>query len=95
MARAGGYNLLASMAACCAVVVIAAQSHRLGKDAAPSRSASNSSDPNVLRVWADPNNLPFSNEKGEGFENKLASSQRNSARGWPTPSILRRPVSCA
>jgi len=29
-------------------------------------------DPNVLRVFADPNNLPFSNEKGEGFENKLA-----------------------
>ena len=29
-------------------------------------------DPHVLRVCADPNNLPFSNEKGEGFENKLA-----------------------
>ena len=26
----------------------------------------------VLRVMADPNNLPFSNEKREGFENKLA-----------------------
>jgi hypothetical protein len=26
----------------------------------------------VLRVCADPRNLPFSNEKGEGFENKLA-----------------------
>jgi mxaJ protein len=26
----------------------------------------------VLRVCADPNNLPFSNAKGEGFENKLA-----------------------
>jgi len=25
----------------------------------------------VLRVCADPQNLPFSNEKGEGFENKL------------------------
>ncbi len=25
-----------------------------------------------FRVCADPNNLPFSNEKGEGFENKLA-----------------------
>ena len=30
-------------------------------------------DPDVLRVCADPNNLPFSNEKGEGFENKLAA----------------------
>ena len=29
-------------------------------------------DPKMLRVCADPRNLPFSNEKGEGFENKLA-----------------------
>ena len=29
-------------------------------------------DPKVLRVCADPRNLPFSNEKSEGFENKLA-----------------------
>ncbi len=29
-------------------------------------------DPHVLRVCADPRNMPFSNEKGEGFENKLA-----------------------
>jgi quinoprotein dehydrogenase-associated probable ABC transporter substrate-binding protein len=29
-------------------------------------------DPKVLRVCADPHNLPFSNEKGEGLENKLA-----------------------
>jgi mxaJ protein len=26
----------------------------------------------VLKVCADPNNLPFSNERGEGFENKIA-----------------------
>jgi mxaJ protein len=26
----------------------------------------------ALRVCADPNNLPFSNQKGEGFENKIA-----------------------
>ena len=26
----------------------------------------------TLRVCADPNNLPFSNDKGEGFENKIA-----------------------
>jgi quinoprotein dehydrogenase-associated probable ABC transporter substrate-binding protein len=26
----------------------------------------------VLHITADPNNLPFSNEKGEGFENKIA-----------------------
>jgi quinoprotein dehydrogenase-associated probable ABC transporter substrate-binding protein len=29
-------------------------------------------DPKVLRVCADPRNMPLSNEKGEGFENKLA-----------------------
>lgn len=29
-------------------------------------------DPNVLRVCADPANLPFSNQAGEGFENALA-----------------------
>jgi len=28
-------------------------------------------DPKVLRVCADPRNLPFSNDKGEGFENKI------------------------
>jgi quinoprotein dehydrogenase-associated probable ABC transporter substrate-binding protein len=29
-------------------------------------------DPKVLRVCADPSNLPFSNQAGQGFENKLA-----------------------
>lgn len=29
-------------------------------------------DRKVLKVCADPNNLPFSNQKGEGYENKLA-----------------------
>ena len=29
-------------------------------------------DPDFLRVCADPGNLPFSNEKGEGFENRIA-----------------------
>jgi len=31
-------------------------------------------DPHVFRVCADPRNLPFSNEAGEGFENKLAEA---------------------
>src|ERR1700719_5424532 len=30
-------------------------------------------DPEVFRACGDPRNLPFSNEKGEGFENKLAA----------------------
>src|SRR2546429_1648344 len=29
-------------------------------------------DPKVLRVCADPSNMPFSTERGEGFENRLA-----------------------
>src|SRR5690242_11446628 len=29
-------------------------------------------DQRILRVCADPNNLPFSNQRGEGFENRLA-----------------------
>jgi quinoprotein dehydrogenase-associated probable ABC transporter substrate-binding protein len=29
-------------------------------------------DPKVLRVCADPRNMPFSTESGEGFENKIA-----------------------
>jgi mxaJ protein len=35
-------------------------------------SVASASEPEKLRVCADPNNLPFSNRDGEGFENKLA-----------------------
>jgi mxaJ protein len=31
-----------------------------------------SPDPSVLRVCADPNNLPFSNDRRQGFENEIA-----------------------
>lgn len=31
-------------------------------------------DPATLRVCADPNNLPFSNDRGEGFENHIAEA---------------------
>lgn len=34
--------------------------------------AQQGSEPNVLRVCADPDNLPLSNERGEGYENKIA-----------------------
>ena len=30
----------------------------------------------LLRVFADPNNLPFCNRREEGFENKLATLMR-------------------
>jgi len=48
-----------------------------GTDMAPAQTTDGSDlsielvDPKVLRICADPRNLPFSNEKGEGFENKL------------------------
>jgi mxaJ protein len=32
-----------------------------------------STDARVLRVCADPNNMPFSNRRGEGFENQIAT----------------------
>jgi quinoprotein dehydrogenase-associated probable ABC transporter substrate-binding protein len=35
-------------------------------------TASVAADRRELRVCADPNNLPFSNDRGEGFENKIA-----------------------
>jgi mxaJ protein len=37
--------------------------------AAPARGST----PRVLRVCADPNNLPFSNRRGDGFENRIAA----------------------
>src|SRR6266478_7191801 len=38
----------------------------------PSLSAQDIVDRSTLRVCADPHNLPFSDEKKEGFENKIA-----------------------
>ena len=41
----------------------------IGASCRPARAASAS---NELKVCADPNNLPFSNEQKQGFENKIA-----------------------
>jgi quinoprotein dehydrogenase-associated probable ABC transporter substrate-binding protein len=60
--------------ALCAVlagVVISAFAWAQGRE--PSSFSIELVDPNVFRVCADPHNLPFSNEQGEGFENKLAA----------------------
>jgi mxaJ protein len=38
----------------------------------PPRRDARGDDVSSLRVCADPDNLPFSNERGEGFENKIA-----------------------
>jgi mxaJ protein len=40
--------------------------------AALAACTSAAAEPPLLRVCADPNNLPFSNDKGEGFENQIA-----------------------
>jgi quinoprotein dehydrogenase-associated probable ABC transporter substrate-binding protein len=54
----------------------AAFAQNMGPDAGAKASDSKGSieliDPRTLRVCADPNNLPFSNEAGQGFENKIA-----------------------
>jgi len=44
----------------------------LQSSATTALSATVNRPPGVLRVCADPNNLPFSNDKQEGFENKIA-----------------------
>jgi quinoprotein dehydrogenase-associated probable ABC transporter substrate-binding protein len=70
MAANCGYMLLRSAMFCAAVVAAPVErslAQGVGLDAEFELV-----DPKVLRVCADPNNLPFSNEKGEGFENKLA-----------------------
>jgi quinoprotein dehydrogenase-associated probable ABC transporter substrate-binding protein len=49
-------------------------------------------DPKVLRVCADPHNMPFSNESREGFENKIAELvarklDKNIAYAWFPQSV--------
>jgi mxaJ protein len=56
--------------ATCAVATTASAQHDGSSTAAPSLASPLRM--RVLRVCADPNNLPFSNEKQEGFENKIA-----------------------
>lgn len=42
-----------------------------------------SADLRTVRVCADPNNLPFSNQRGEGFENRLAELLASSIGATP------------
>jgi quinoprotein dehydrogenase-associated probable ABC transporter substrate-binding protein len=67
----GGLATLAAVVA----ALVAMNFHMLARSA----DAQGEADPHVsqdgghaLRVCADPNNLPFSNDRGEGFENELA-----------------------
>jgi ABC-type amino acid transport substrate-binding protein len=70
MVKAAGYRFLT--AACCAAVIVAATAASRGQGRGAAEEGLELVDANVLRVCSDPNNLPFSNDKGEGFENKLA-----------------------
>ena len=61
-----------------AIVLVCGCSEGSGSPAGDTHAftaASDSAGPDhtALRVCADPNNLPFSNEQGEGFENRIAS----------------------
>ena len=53
-------------------------------------SAGVTSAPRELRVCADPNNLPFSNQKLEGFENKLAELIADDLRATVKYTWLRQ-----
>ena len=72
MRRANRNNVLACVTACCAMIVLAIPVVSRGQGRGAGEEGLELVDPDVLRVCADPNNLPFSNDKGEGFENKLA-----------------------
>src|SRR5207237_7106840 len=54
-------------------LAVAALTLGMAPSTAPSNASSQpQSAKNVLRVCADPNNLPFSNERRQGFENRIA-----------------------
>ena len=76
MLRSGSRKRCMALAyACCAVVLClpVGVSHVFAQ-AAPARPDLSLElvDPKMLRVCADPHNMPFSSESGDGFENKLA-----------------------
>lgn len=58
------------MARCAAAFLAACLMSMVG--AAARADDSEEAERKVLKVCADPNNLPFSNQQGEGYENKLA-----------------------
>jgi mxaJ protein len=67
--RSAGARALTSIG-CLAPMLFAAGAHAQQQQSFG--AATELVDPKVLRVCADPHNLPFSNEAGEGFENKIA-----------------------
>lgn len=68
-ARTGARIRLFAIAALGLVLFVAGRANAQGPGPG---AAAELVDPKTFRVCADPRNLPFSNEAGEGFENKLA-----------------------
>ena len=60
---------LKPLCVCCAILAAA---DLQGRALAQQQLSIELIDPQTLRVCADPHNMPFSTEQGEGFENKLA-----------------------
>jgi quinoprotein dehydrogenase-associated probable ABC transporter substrate-binding protein len=60
--------ILAGIAACGLVALRSVEAYAQSGDAGSLELV----DPNVFRACGDPRNMPLSNDKGEGFENKLA-----------------------
>jgi mxaJ protein len=69
------YNLVCRQwAAIALIAVLCVTAAACGPKREPKPNVAEGGPPGrVLRVCADPNNLPFSNDRGEGFENHLAS----------------------
>ena len=67
-------RVLCAMLALCWVCIGAPSAHAQGAPAAAPNLPNNDGADKVLRVCADPNNMPLSNNKGEGFENKIAAA---------------------
>ena len=67
MASSEGWSFRASLTA---LALVGWLSRRRGPQDA--EGAIELVDPHVFRACADPHDLPFSNEAGEGFENKIA-----------------------
>jgi len=61
-----------AMRLCLAAVLVATAAAAASLTASAEPVRSELVDRSTLRVCADPNNLPYSNDKGEGFENKIA-----------------------
>jgi quinoprotein dehydrogenase-associated probable ABC transporter substrate-binding protein len=63
---------LALAAFCLVAVTVLVSVKSFGQGLERPQSALELIDPKVFSVCADPHNMPFSTDKGEGFENKLA-----------------------